>query len=266
MVGGHLREAAISPRARACAWCASSSSLRATGRRVVRERRSGPADRRLLPCLSWLVRGGSEIVRPERGRHEKEDVLRGWGPGPDRLRDGGDRLDHCRPGSSRTSLDLYTGVVSSAQLGQLRRQGYEFARTSEAAGGIQADLVLTRSEVKKLAAQGIDVQPRRDNQGRTQKERAAAQAAGGFNVFRSYDEKDGIRDELYSLARRNSQIVKLEVIGHTLQGREIIALKVTKDARTMADGTQDVLYMSTIHAREWISTEVNRRLPNSSGE
>ena len=71
--------------------------------------------------------------------------------------------------------------------------------------------------------------PRR--QGRTQAQRAAAQAAGGFNVWRSYDAADGIRDELYSIAQRNPQIVKLEVIGHTLQGREIIALKVTKNAQ-----------------------------------
>jgi hypothetical protein len=166
-----------------------------------------------------------------------------------------------RDGHSSASLDLYTGIVSPAQLGQLARDGYDVAETRQAAGGVQADLVLTKADVAKLAAQGIDVKPRRDKQGRTQAERAAAQADAGFNVWRSYDQKNGIRDELYSIARRNSQIVKLEVIGHTLQGREIIALKVTKDAKTLADGARpDVLYMSTIHAREWISTEVNRRL------
>ncbi len=162
---------------------------------------------------------------------------------------------------SGASLDLYTGVVSSEQVAQLVRQGYDVAEASQAAGGVQVDLVLTKAEVAKLAAQGIDVKPRRDKQGRTQSERAAAQAADGYNVWRSYDEKDGIRDELYSIARRNPQIVKLEVIGHTIQGREIIALKVTKDAKTIADGARpDVLYMSTIHAREWIANEVNRRL------
>ena len=162
---------------------------------------------------------------------------------------------------SAVSLDLYTGVVSSEKLGQLVRQGYDIADARPAAGGVQVDLVLTEAEVAKLGAQGVDVQPRRDAQGRTQAQRAAAQAAGGFNVWRSYDAPGGIRDELYSIARRNPQIVKLEVIGQTLQGREIVALKVTKNAKTVADGTRpDVLYMSTIHAREWISTEVNRRL------
>jgi hypothetical protein len=164
-------------------------------------------------------------------------------------------------GPSGGSLDLYTGVVSSEQLGQIVRQGYEVAATRKTAGGVQVDLVLTKGDVAKLAAQGIDLKPRRDRQGRTQKERAADQAARGFTVWRSFDQKDGIRDELYSIARKNPQIVKLEVIGRTIQNREIIALKVTKDAATVADGTRpSVLYMSTIHAREWISTEVNRRL------
>ena len=56
--------------------------------------------------------------------------------------------------------------------------------------------------------------------------------------------------------------MKLEVIGHTLQGREIIALKVTKNAkhgrRRHAAGGRST--WRTIHAREWIATEVNRRL------
>jgi Zinc carboxypeptidase len=162
---------------------------------------------------------------------------------------------------STASLDLYTGVVNSETLGRLVRQGYDIADARSAAGGVQVDLVLTAAEVAKLDAQGVAVHPRRDAQGHTQAQRAAKQAADGFNVWRSYDAKGGIRDELYSIAQRNSHLVKLEVIGHTLQGREIVALKVTRKANKVADGTRPaVLYMSTIHAREWISTEVNRRL------
>src|SRR5215213_4893753 len=134
------------------------------------------------------------------------------------------------------SLDLYTAVVTSAQLGQLARDGYDIADARSGAGGVHVDLVLMQADVGKLAAQGIEMKPRRDKQGRTQAERAAAQAAAGFTVWRSYDQKDGIRDELYSIARRNPQTVKLVVIGKTVQGREIIALKVTKDAAKLADG------------------------------
>ena len=55
--------------------------------------------------------------------------------------------------------------------------------------------------------------------------------------------------------------VKLEVLGHTHQGREMIALKLTQGAREVPDGSRPaVLYSSNQHAREWISLEVNRRL------
>ena len=57
--------------------------------------------------------------------------------------------------------------------------------------------------------------------------------------------------------------MKLEVLGHTGQGREIIAVKLTQGAQEQPDGRRPaVLYSSTQHAREWISTEVNRRLMN----
>ena len=94
-------------------------------------------------------------------------------------------------------------------------------------------------------------------------EQAAAMAVNGFNVWRSWDEQGGIRDELYRLARENPQLVKLEVLGHTHQGRELIALKLTQGARGVRDGSRPaVLYSSNQHAREWISVEVNRRTLN----
>src|SRR5215210_6752545 len=54
------------------------------------------------------------------------------------------------------SLDLYTAVVTSAQLGQLTRDGYDVAGARSGAGGVHVDLVLTQGEVGKLGAQGID--------------------------------------------------------------------------------------------------------------
>jgi murein tripeptide amidase MpaA len=51
------------------------------------------------------------------------------------------------------------------------------------------------------------------------------------------------------------------VIGHSVQGREIVALKVTRDANRLADGSRPTaMYASLQHAREWISPEVTRRL------
>ena len=50
-------------------------------------------------------------------------------------------------------------------------------------------------------------------------------------------------------------------IGKTVKGQNILAIKVTKNATQVQDGSRpSVLYSSTQHAREWITTEMNRRL------
>jgi hypothetical protein len=163
-------------------------------------------------------------------------------------------------GQKAGPLDMYRATVSAAEAATLGQKGYDVASVRQTAAGTQVDLVLSSSERDRLASQGIKLELIKNRKGQTVRQQAAAQAAGGFNVWRSYDQQGGIRDELYSIAAKNPSIVKLEVIGHTLQGREIIALKVTKNARNVADGSRpDVLYMGTIHAREWIATEVVRR-------
>jgi zinc carboxypeptidase/immune inhibitor InhA-like protein len=157
-------------------------------------------------------------------------------------------------------LDMYQATVDRAQAADLGRDGYDVASVRQTAAGTQVDLVLTTRERDRLRSQGIELALIRNGKGQTVRRQAELQAAAGYSVYRSYDQPGGIRDELYSIAARHPNIVKLEVIGHTLQGREILALKVTKNARTVADGSRpDVLYMGTIHAREWISTEVVRR-------
>ena len=46
-----------------------------------------------------------------------------------------------------------------------------------------------------------------------------------------------------------------------MQGKKILAMKVTKNANQVRDGSRPaVLYSSTQHAREWITPEMNRRL------
>src|SRR5262245_5876265 len=158
-------------------------------------------------------------------------------------------------------LDMYAANVSAEQAAKLASDGYDLAAVRPSFAGTRADLVLSRAERDALAAQGIKLQLLKNKKGQTVRQQAALQAAAGFSVYRSYDEPGGIRDELYDLARERPNLVKLEVIGHTLQGREIIALKVTAGARGTPDGERpDVLYMGTIHAREWIATEVTRRL------
>ena len=163
--------------------------------------------------------------------------------------------------ADKSKLEMYTATVDRPTIAKLARQGFDIAATKQVAGGVRVDLVLSARGRDRVAAQGIRLELKRNKDGLTVQEQAAKQAANGFTVWRSWDEKAGIRDELYEIARKNPTLVKLEVIGHSRQGREIIAVKVTKNAKQLADGARpDVFYMSTIHAREWISTEVNRRL------
>jgi hypothetical protein len=161
---------------------------------------------------------------------------------------------------SAGSLDMYTARVSAAKAAELGKKGYDVADVTHRGRAVRIDIVLTRAERDRLAARGVKLKLKRTRTGKTVRQVAAAQAQGGFAVYRSWDEPGGIRDELYRLARRNPHIVDLDVIGRTHQGREIIAMKVTERAHRRRDGSKPAaLYTSTQHAREWISTEVNRR-------
>jgi hypothetical protein len=163
-------------------------------------------------------------------------------------------------GQGREKLEMYTLKGNAAKIARATA-GVELAGLRYTRRGIRADAVLTRSQRAKLLASGIDVRLKRNRRGRTVSAQAAAQAAGGFNVWRSWDEPGGIEDELYEVARENPDIVDLQVLGQTHQGRDLIALKVTEDARRRRDGSRPaVLYSSMQHAREWITVEVNRRL------
>jgi hypothetical protein len=157
-------------------------------------------------------------------------------------------------------VEMYTLVGDPGKIAKAT-QGVELAGQRQTAAGFKANAVLTGGQVSKLRAAGVDVKLTRNKKGQTVTEQAQAMAAGGFNVYRSWDEPGGIRDELHQFAADNPQLVKLEVLGHTYQDRELIALKVTQGANRVADGTRPaVLYSSNQHAREWISLEVNRRL------
>ena len=165
-------------------------------------------------------------------------------------------------GQGRDGLQMYTVQGPAGEVADAT-QGVELAGVEQTASGIKAEAVLTRGQVSKLRASGVSVKLTRNKKGQTVAEQAAAMAVNGFNVWRSWDEQGGIRDELYRLARENPQLVKLEVLGHTHQGRELIALKLTQGARGVRDGSRPaVLYSSNQHAREWISVEVNRRTLN----
>ena len=110
--------------------------------------------------------------------------------------------------------------------------GFDVAEGArQVAGGTEVDLIMTADQRAKLAAAGVDATLTRVKGGQTVQQFAARMAANGFTVWRSYDEDGGIEDQMRAAARNNPRIAKLEKIGRTIQGRDILALKLTEDAR-----------------------------------
>ena len=160
------------------------------------------------------------------------------------------------------ALDQYTVHVDAPAFERLRREGRDIAAVRPAAGGYDVDLVLTAEDARRLKAdRRLPIALWRDTLGRTASQLAAEQAEDGFAVWRKYDGPGGFREQADEIATAHPQLVKHVVIGTSVQGRPIVALKVTKDARTTPDGTRPaVLYMALQHAREWIGPEVAWRL------
>ena len=180
------------------------------------------------------------------------------------------------PGSSpavttTAHLQMYTVVADQVGAKAIKAGGYDIASVERApGGGVRLEIVAYPSQVAALEKFGT-VQLWRNEAGLTSTQLAVQQASAGFKVWRDYDGPDGLRQYMYDLEAANKDILDLEVIGHTYgtdpEGdgpdtpREIIALRLTANEGASADGSKPaVLYSSTIHAREWIATEVNRRL------
>jgi hypothetical protein len=165
------------------------------------------------------------------------------------------------PKSAATSLELYQATVGPAKAASLANSGYDVTPVGQSARGTTVALVLAPAEQRQLEDEGIDLEVVRDNQGRTQSQRAAMEAANGFNVWRDWDGSDGLAREIRRLAKAHSKIAQLRVYGQSLDGRDLLAVRLTQNVKkTKLRKRPAVLYQGTTHAREWISTEVDLRL------
>jgi Zinc carboxypeptidase len=174
------------------------------------------------------------------------------------------------PAFGGTGLNAYKAKARGAkQLRELKRLGFDITEGQRRRG---IEIVATKSQITKLRKAGVSARLIRDSRGRTARRVAAAQAAGGWEVWRPYARTDvdvsaaagnptaNIKTQLERLAQRNPNITKLVTIGHSLRGVPIYAMKVTNNARTVADGSRPaVLYSALQHAREWLAGETERR-------
>ncbi|MFF4310327.1 M14 family zinc carboxypeptidase [Streptomyces sp. NPDC001507] len=136
------------------------------------------------------------------------------------------------------------------------QDGNELGDQVSGSGKTEVELYLTDRQAKKLAEQGVDLTEHKVS---AKAELRVEDASQG--VFRPYSGTGGLEQEILATAQANPGLTKVESIGKTVNGQDILALKLTKGAKKSKDGSKpSVLYVSNQHAREWITPEMTRRL------
>ncbi|MFD3323709.1 M14 family zinc carboxypeptidase [Streptomyces sp. NPDC058701] len=161
--------------------------------------------------------------------------------------------------SGADEVRVYDADITREQVPLVLAAGQDAHELTERApetGTAKVELFLTGGQAKELAAQGIRLAERK-----VPAAGLARTEAAGDGVFRPYSGKNGLQEEILRTARENPGLTKVVSIGKTVQGKDILALKVSKNAGKTRDGDKpSVLYMSNQHAREWITPEMTRRL------
>lgn len=165
-------------------------------------------------------------------------------------------------------INGYRVPATAENLEKLALAGFD---VTEGRRGSQVEIFGTARQAAKLGDQGIKAKLVRDAKGRTasrrQKARIAQAGSGDaqYRVWRRYDRVPGDGKEQYlelydRLLKDYPKITKKVVLGQTHQGRDMIAIKVSRGARRRPDGSRPaVLYNAQQHAREWLAGETCRR-------
>ncbi|KUO13454.1 M14 family metallopeptidase [Streptomyces sp. DSM 15324] len=136
------------------------------------------------------------------------------------------------------------------------QDGHELSEQAPEKGTATVEVYLTEKQAAKLEKQGVALT---EHTLSAKAERRVEAASDG--VFRPYGGSGGLKEEILRTGQQNPGLTKVVSIGKTINGQDILALKLTKDAKKARDGSKpSVLYMSNQHAREWITPEMTRRL------
>jgi hypothetical protein len=163
------------------------------------------------------------------------------------------------------TLSPYKAQVSAAQAADLKSQGFDVqeADVDDSNGPLKnVELIASDSQVADLEAGGIDLAPLAIDPPVAKSKAVGSSPNPFFNVYRSYMEPGGIADEMKALAAANPDVMKLEQYGTSTLGKPLYTIKMTANARNVADGSRPAILFSAVnHAREWIAAEMGRRLP-----
>ncbi|WP_370616910.1 M14 family metallopeptidase [Mumia qirimensis] len=165
--------------------------------------------------------------------------------------------------SPPVDLEIYTATVDAKGLDLLGEAGVDRGHDvlGAAEGGkAKVEVVLPPSEADKLREKGVDLTLKKID-GVKATTLSARQAAAGYDVFTSYSEAGGIRDDMVATTKQYPKLTKLVKAGTSGTGQDILAVKVGKNAGKTKDGSKPaVLYGAAQHAREWITPEMVQRL------
>ncbi|MFJ2833432.1 M14 family zinc carboxypeptidase [Streptomyces sp. NPDC087263] len=157
------------------------------------------------------------------------------------------------------AVKVFHADVTQQQVPLLLAAGqdaHELGEQVPAKGTAQVEVYLTDKQAGQLEGKGVDLTEYKISA--KAEERVAAAADG---VYRPYSGAGNLQEEIVKTGQANPDLTKVVSIGKTLQGQDILALKLTKGATKTKDGAKPaVLYMSNQHAREWITPEMTRRL------
>ena len=149
------------------------------------------------------------------------------------------------------TYDVYTGRIDARGLAAVRATGldpHEMDITATTDGQAEVEVVLSEDQAAELADQGVDLELKQVD-GQSAAEMATRQAAAGYEVFRPYGGAGGLKEEFEQIAADNPDIVKLVTIGQSVNGQDIIALKVTRRANQTRDGRRPATLYSVRPAR-----------------
>ena len=164
------------------------------------------------------------------------------------------------PPSGDDRLAVYSGTVDAEGFAAIVELGVDRAEivsapSADGSGRVDVQVILSGGQVEALAAQGTELQLQAD----PSVQRRTMQKTEG--VFRMYSGDGGILEELMAQAAEHPEIAEFRVIGQTVQGQDIGAVRVTKNVNKAKDGKKPTtVYVAAQHAREWITPEMVRRL------
>ncbi|KUO22842.1 M14 family metallopeptidase [Streptomyces dysideae] len=136
------------------------------------------------------------------------------------------------------------------------QDGHELSEQAPEKGTATVEVYLTDDQAEKLEKKGVELT---EHTLSAKAENRVEDAAEG--VYRPYGGSGGLKEEIVRTGQQNPGLTKVVSIGKTVNGQDILALKLTKGAKRTKDGSKPaVLYLSNQHAREWITPEMTRRL------